>query len=94
MVKYARTTKKKLLGMFLLYLPLISLEFKVLCDAESPVSSSETLHSSNWIIILLTTESLLNSISLHNEISSFPFLSAKFSFLGLPLALLVPESLL
>lgn len=92
-MKYARTTKKQILGMFLLYFPL-SLEFKALCDAESPVLSSETLHSSNWIIIILTTESLLNSISLHNEISSFPFLSAKFSLLGLPLALLVPESLL
>lgn len=94
MVKYARTTENKLQGMFLLYLPIISLEFKVLCDAESPVLSSDTLHSSNWITVLLTTESLLNSISLHNEISSFPFLSAKFSFLGLTPALLVPETLL
>ena len=85
--------------MFLLYSPLISLEFKVLCDAESrdaesPVLFSETLHSSNLITVLLTTESLLNSISLYNEIYSFPFFSAKFSFIGLPPALLVPETLL
>ena len=73
MVKYARTTENKLQGMFLLYLPIISLEFKVLCDAESPVLSSDTLHSSNWITVLLTTESLLNSI---HSIMKYPlFLS-------------------
>lgn len=93
---YARTTKTKFLGMFLLYFTYLSLslEVKVLYNAESPVFSSETLYSSSLTTVLLAPESLLNSISLHNEMPSFPFLLAQFSSLGPPQALLVSETLL
>lgn len=74
----------------LFHLPLIILEFKVLCNTDSPVFRNLPLKQSDHYST--HHEFLLNSILLHGTNASF--LPAKFSSLGPPHALPVLETLL